>query len=233
MINKCIMNNSKTIKTCDFTTDCPKRRTNKQCKYCYVEASRSIGFNAKKVIDRIEYKGEVLRMTKPTIEKLNNVGGLRLFSFGDYVKEDSFIDIYRMLLDCRTKGLKVKVITKVVEFIDDFYSDFHDVFSIIHLSIDNVGDGVDHDIARMYRMTYEKVIIRSVILNDEDMEVLEPLSDILTFNHANIKIEGKQCINYKLYPKKFNALKEEYKNKTCCITGSCASCTIKCGTCNT
>lgn len=227
-IDKCLMNNSKTVKSCDFTTDCPKRRQGKQCKYCYVEASRNIGFNAKKIISSIPYNDDILKMTQPTIDKLNAIGGLRLFSFGDYIREENHDKIYSMLTDCRTKGLKVKVITKVTEFIDDFYTEFEDVFSVIHISIDNIGDGVEHGTALAYRDKYDKVILRSVILNNNDLIALEPISDILTFNHANVKIDGIETINYKLHPKMFNELKDKYANKTCCITGSCSTCKIHC-----
>ena len=224
---KCIMNNQKTIKSVDFTTNCPKRQNGNPCKYCYVECSRNVGYNAKKVIDEIPYNGEVKRLTKATIEKLNNVGGLRLFSFGDYMREQ-YNHIYQFLTDCRAVGLKVKVITKQVNFVDDFYNEFEDVFSIIHLSIDNIGNGVDWKVAQEYKDKYSKVIIRSVILKNEDLEVLEGISDILTFNHANVKNSIPDSINYKLKPALFNHYKEIYADKVCCNTGNCSTCPIKC-----
>ena len=225
----CVMNNQKTIKSVDFTTDCPKRREGKACQYCYVEKARDINFNAKKVIPSIDYNYEVLRMSKSTVDKLNATGGIRMFSFGDYIPSEQYDKVYAFLSDCRHKKLKVKVITKVPQFVDDFYNDFEDVFSVIHLSIDNIGDGVPHDIARMYRMTYKKVIIRAVILNGDDVEVLNPISDILTFNHADVKIEGKNCINYKRIKTEYmDIIKDTFRDKMCCISGSCETCPIKC-----
>ena len=149
-VKGCIMNNAKTVKSCDFTTNCPKRQAGKQCKYCYVEAKRDMGFNAKKVIDTLVYNGEILKMKKDMISKLNSIGGIRLFSFGDYMEEQNGY-ITQFLLDCRQMGLFVKVVTKVVGFLDKFYSEFEDVFSIIHLSVDNIGDGIDWELAMNYR----------------------------------------------------------------------------------
>jgi hypothetical protein len=84
-VTKCIMENQKTIKSLDLTTNCPKRQAGQPCKYCYVEAARKQGFNAKKVIEKIDYNGEITRMKPDTIAALNATGGLRIFSFGDYM----------------------------------------------------------------------------------------------------------------------------------------------------
>lgn len=226
-VKGCIMKNSKTYKSVDFTTNCPKRQAGNPCEYCYVEAKRNMGFNAKKVIDSLKYNSEVLRMTDEEIELLNDLGGIRLFSFGDHMVEQNE-DIKAFLIDCRKRGLMVKVITKQTLFLDTFYSEFEDVFSIIHLSVDNIGNGVDHDIAKQYRAMMKKVIIRSVILKHEDIKPMEELSDIMTFNHENIKAKVPNSVNFKLYRKEFAELKLEFAGKMCCQTGSCATCPIKC-----
>lgn len=222
-----IMNNQKTIKTVDFTTNCPKRQKGTPCKYCYVEAKRNIGFNAKKVIDNINYNNEILKMNKSTIDKLNAVGGIRLFSFGDYMIEHD-TDIRSFLNDCRTKKLYVKVVTKQLEFIDKFYNEFEDIISVIHISIDNIENGVDIPTALNYRKQYKKVLIRSVILKESDIEAIEPISDILTFNHENIKHNVPNSINFKLKKDLMDQMKNTYKVKMCCQSGSCTTCNVKC-----
>lgn len=221
------MNNSKTVKSVDFTTNCPKRQAGNPCKYCYVEAKRNMGFNAKKIIDSLKYNGEVLKMNDSEVEGLNSIGGIRLFSFGDYM-EGQDKDIYLFLTDCRIVGLKVKVITKQVDFLVKFYNEFDDVFSVIHLSVDNIGSGVDWETAKAYRDNLPKVLIRSVILKMEDIQPMEELSDIMTFNHENIKKNIPDSVNFKLHKKVFAELKMEYAGKMCCQTGSCKTCPIKC-----
>jgi hypothetical protein len=141
------MKNEKTYYTVDFTTNCPKRQAGHPCPYCYVEAKRDIGFHAKKIIDSIEYNDEIENLTQEKIDKLNSLGGVRLFSFGDYMPEQDD-DIYQFLCDCRAVGLYVKVITKQLSFIDKFYDEFEDVFSTIHISVDNIHSGVDWNDAK-------------------------------------------------------------------------------------
>jgi hypothetical protein len=223
----CIMKNSKTLASVDFTTDCPKRREGKACKYCYVENARKINFNAKLIFNHIEYKGDVLKMSNKTVQAHNSNGGIRLFSFGDYMVENDK-DIHAFLIDARLMRLKVKVITKQVAFIDKFYYDYNDVFSVIHLSIDNINNGVEWGTAQNYRNNYEKVVIRSVVLKYEDFEVLEGLSDIITLNHGN-----NGFYNFSGHGKENKALKVELTNKAinkvCCQTSNCGTCLIKCG----
>jgi len=218
----CIGNNSKTIKSYDNSTICPKRRCNDECVYCYVKSARDIGFNAKKEHDYIPYNNDVLRLTKKTVEKLNQVGGLRFFSFGDYMVEHDN-DISLALDHCYEKGLKAKAITKVPDFAIKYGN--HPAISVINISIDNVGHGVDHELACELRIAFPKVNIRSVILNDKDVQALS-FSDIFTFNHASNIVK----LGYKLYKKKdllsWNA---KLDGKVCCVTGHCLTCPLKCG----
>lgn len=253
----CISTNSKTMKSIDLTTNCPKRRafeklksdlmllgvivdTAEQCKellntttdvevkkllinavypcsYCYVENARKAGFNAKKVYDQCLYTGEILRFNQNTIDKLNDVGGMRTFSFGDY-EEWMDAQIMRIVTDAKARGLKLKAITKVPAFVEKF----HDYFNIIHVSVDNIGDGVAHDIALQLKTKYPNVLIRSVVLKDADLEVLEPISDIITFHHGRDAYH-----NYR--HDEVMKFTEMYPGKVCCQTGKCATCPVKCG----
>lgn len=217
-----ISSNSKTGFSVDCTTDCPKRRTGKACKYCYVEASRNARFNAKIVTETCVYSREILRFSAAKIAKLNESGGIRMFSFGDYMPEHRET-IRQILDDCFTMGLTVKVITKVPEFIEEFHS--HPAIRRIHVSVDNVGDGVDWKQAKQLRKRYSKVLIRSAIMRDDDVKVLQ-FADIHTFNHAR----GLARLGYRKFShEKVLQYAETLPGKVCCTTGSCFSCPVKCG----
>lgn len=213
---KVIGSNSKTIRSLDLSTECPKRRAGNPCSYCYVETARKQGFRAKKVYDRIPYNNEILRLRQSTIDKLNAIGGLRIFSFGDYI-EWMDEDLMQVFKDAKERGLKLKAITKVPEFVEKF----HDYVDIINVSVDNLGEGMDWDTAKELKRKYPNVKIRCAIMKDEDLDALEWV-DIITFNHANN--------GYKFYSKEeVQKFGEQYPNKVCCLTGKCETCEIKCG----
>lgn len=219
----CIHGNTKTIETVDFTTNCPKRRAGKACKYCYVERARNKGFNAKKVYENLPYKGEVKRYKEDRVKMLNEAGGTRLFSFGDYLPENDG-DIKAFLDDCLARGLKVKAITKVADFVIKFHD--HPALVVINVSIDSIGDGMDWVLAKTLKAAYKKVRVRTVILNDSDLPLFENWVDVFTFNHAN----GFKSIGWKKYSKEeVKVFAEKYPGRVCCETGKCLTCKIKCG----
>ena len=218
----CISSNSKTIQSVDFTTDCPKRRNGNACKYCYVEDAREMGFNAKKVINYTKYNNEVLKFSEKKIEKLNAIGGLRLFSFGDYMPEH-YNDVKQLLDDALIKNLKIKAITKVPEFVIKFAN--HPAISVIHVSVDNVEDGMDIEVAKLLKVVYSKVKIRTVVMRDEDIEAVK-FADVFTFNHAKML---KKKYGYKKYNKvEVAEWNEKLNGRVCCSTGTCATCNLKC-----
>ena len=224
-MTSCLTKNSKTIMSIDFTTDCPKRRAGTPCKYCYVECARNIGFNAKKVIPYLAYKGEVKKMKQAKIDSLNSTGGLRMFSFGDYMPEHDF-DIEQLLDDCYSIGLKAKAITKQVDFVTKFVN--HPAISVIHVSVDNVEQGVDWELAKSLRAQYpDKVRIRCVIMNDEDIAILDEKVgiDVFTFNHGR----GLKQYGWKKYSKtEVQKRTPELGGRVCCFTGNCTTCELKC-----
>jgi hypothetical protein len=220
----------KTVVSVDFTSDCPKRRAGHACPYCYVEYKREINFNAKLVYDYKAYDNELKDRKKfnpEMVKELNDAGGIRLFSFGDYMPENDK-DIEAFLNDAEKINLDVKVITKVPEFVYKYHD--YPAVKTINISTDMLPadrkSGVDHDIARELKAKYKKVIIRTVILNDKDLEDdFMKYVDIVTFNHENLQKKG-----FKKYSKK--EVMEYYKKHpelgVCCITGKCSTCPIKC-----
>jgi hypothetical protein len=218
--------NGKTIKSFDLTTVCAKVQAGKPCAYCYVETARKDGFRAKAQIDRIEYDNWVVRMDPQLIARLNAVGGVRMFSFGDYDPRYRD-DVTRFLGDCYLAGLYAKAVTKVPAFIAHHHD--HAAISVIHLSVDNLrdprrGSPVTFDRARRMREQYRKVLIRAVCLSPEDLEFFgkQDWCDILTLNHGNngfhrfTKDERRQA-------------RERYGDRLCCAASICADCTVRCG----
>jgi len=211
--------NSKTHRCVDFTTICPRRREGKPCAYCYVETARKNNFNAKALIDHVKYDGVIRRLDKVTLDNLRQCGGLRLFSFSDYMPEHD-ADIKAMLDDCLRVGLTVKAITKQPAFVRKYHD--HPAIGIIHMSVDRVGSGVKHRIAREYRKKYAKAAVRCVVLNDADLTYFQSKDwiDVITLNHG--------ANGFKPYRNAVKASLAEADPRICCVSGKCISCKLKC-----
>ena len=65
----------------------------------------------------------ILDMSDEFVELLNSMGGLRMFSSGDYFVEIKG-DIEKILTDAKKRGLKIKAITKQEDFITEFLPRF-------------------------------------------------------------------------------------------------------------
>jgi hypothetical protein len=213
-----ISKNCKTFKSLDLSTDCPKRRAGDPCPYCYVEAAREAEFRAKIVYQELRYKNEILRLRPQTLERINNCGGLRIFSFGDYMPwmDD---DLYRVIEDANQVGLKLKAITKVPEFVEKFAGKV----DTINVSVDTICHGMPWDIAKDLRDRYDNVWVRSAILYPRDVEELM-WTDIMTLFH------GRAKGFYRFNKKEKLELYNKYPDKFCCITGRCITCRLKCRT---
>jgi hypothetical protein len=219
--------NAKTKLSYDLSTICPLIRAGKGCEYCYVAAQReSDGWLKKQESDYDKYDGWVLRLRQDTVDELNEVGGIRMFSFGDYFPEHRK-DVDRFLEDCDVRGLRAKAITKQLSFVKHFHD--NPVISVIHVSVDNLKGRVGrspitHTMAQRYRNLYDKVRVRSVVLSDEDMEYFgsQDWVDILTFNHA---MNG-----FKLFSREeVEAAAKRFAGRVCCETKKCKGCKVRCG----
>jgi hypothetical protein len=214
-MNGVISKNQKTFKCLDLSTICPNKAAGNPCPYCYVEASRKHGFHAKIEYDRIPYTGELLRLRQDTKDKINECGGLRLFSFGDYMPWMDE-DLMRIIKDAKATEIKLKAITKQPSFVDKF----HEFFDVINVSIDSIGHGMNWNIADILRAKFSNVFIRAAVLSHADLHLLDWV-DIMTLNHGvngfhRFTRAEKQDI-FAMYP-----------NKMCCVSNKCSSCLIKC-----
>ena len=62
-----------------------------------------------------EYKREILNWNDSKVKKVNDAGGLRIFSFSDF-EAPQLLDIIQVIEDCASRGVKIQGYTKVPEF---------------------------------------------------------------------------------------------------------------------
>lgn len=228
---KAVGSNMKTYKSINLTNICPKKLEGKPCEYCYIEYHRETGdLLAKPLIAKNNYNGELLRFRQDTVDKLNDMAGIRIFNSGDYIRKQQHGQVSRILDDAKTRGLLVKGITKVPEFVEDFHD--HPAISVINVSIDTSGSGVNWDIAKELRNKYPKVRIRSVAKNPQEARMFGDMEwvDVITLYHGKSKkLKEKGYIDMPHSSDAFKEIAKKYPNKVCCQTGKCATCPIKCG----
>ena len=107
----------------------------------YIAANNRRGSGSVKPVQlRTDYRKDIRRMLKRTVEYLNNVGGLRIQSFSDF-ETPHLIDMMQALLDMSAKGLKSQAYTKV----PNFAWVFGDTGIKINLSLMGEGNGVDEN----------------------------------------------------------------------------------------
>jgi len=84
--------------------------------YAFERYNSSRGMASARLIEgHAEYQREILDYTPAWIDKINNMGGLRVFSFSDF-EAIHLIDICQVITDCAKMGVKIQTYTKVPEF---------------------------------------------------------------------------------------------------------------------
>ena len=219
--------NAKTLLSFDTTTICPQMRRGHPCIYCYVAASREDTFRAKAVIYDDEYDGWVLRMRPETVQRLRDMGGLRMFSFGDYLRRHRK-EIKKFLDDCQVRELPVKAITKIVQFVYDWHD--HSAIQVINVCVDDFKgrqgrSPISMSVAMKLRERYRKVRVRAVVLSEEELKKFggDLRVDILTLNHGNNGF-------HQFSMEEHEAAAAKYPNRVCCELKVCDGCTVLCGT---
>ncbi|MCK5602577.1 hypothetical protein KAR91_11925 [Candidatus Pacearchaeota archaeon] len=143
------------------------------CSYCYVEQARkkALGYWKKGkpitgvnfAMDRLvyettNYRDGILKWKQEKIDDLNDRGGLRMFSFSDYVRDLHKNSVTLLLKHAKQRGLSVTAITKNPEFVEDFA----DSGIIINVSIDDEFTGMDWDKAAEFKAKHKNVKVRTV-----------------------------------------------------------------------
>ncbi|MFA5067963.1 MAG: hypothetical protein WC466_08045, partial [Candidatus Izemoplasmatales bacterium] len=186
----------------------------KTCSYCYVEKGREIQKNSpefkqfKREHDSTEFVGIANSLgidpknLRKKVDSENKKGGMRIFSSSDY-KPWKYNEVKRLLDAAAKIGLKIKAVTKVLDFVKDFVD--HPAINLIHLSVDTVGSGIPHNIAKSIKKKYpQKIRIRAVITNMNDLfdEIMEYV-DVFTFYHGKNKIirHDDENLNYTNFTK--------------------------------
>jgi hypothetical protein len=84
--------------------------------YSFIAYNNSRGQQAARLIEgRAEYSRQILGWSDKKVQKVNNLGGLRIFSFSDF-QAVSMLDIIQVIIDCSARGVKIQGYTKVPEF---------------------------------------------------------------------------------------------------------------------
>lgn len=82
----------------------------------YMKAMRKKGVANPKVVElRTDYRGEIAKLQKGTIEKIRHIGGLRIQSFSDF-ETPHLIDMMQAIIDMAGKKLTAQAYTKVPNF---------------------------------------------------------------------------------------------------------------------
>lgn len=74
------------------------------------------GMQSARLLQReAEYKRQILKFNSARVKAINNVGGLRIYSFSDF-QEFHLLDILQAIQDCAAMGIKIQAYTKVPSF---------------------------------------------------------------------------------------------------------------------
>lgn len=71
--------------------------------------------SARLLTGEAEYQRQILKYSKARVKQINDLGGLRVFSFSDF-EEFHLIDIIQAVQDCAAMGIKIQFYTKVPSF---------------------------------------------------------------------------------------------------------------------
>ena len=92
------------------------RRNHPEVLESYLKYQRTRGSaNPKVSMTRTDYRGDILKLTATTIEKIKHIGGLRIQSFSDF-ETPHLIDMMQAIIDMSAKKLTSQAYTKVPAF---------------------------------------------------------------------------------------------------------------------
>lgn len=189
------------------------RKTDPYMYRAFVAAMNAKGSaNPKLVQPRTEYKGEISTITKQKIQKLKDIGGLRIQSFSDF-ETPHLLDMVQATYDMAARGLTSQAYTKV----PNFAWVFGDTGIKINLSLIGKGTGVDDngnlifdnkegmnfDEAMRLRDRYSKNV-GTIIVGINDEHIVAAMGDpridfIIPFHQSgwsDIEMKGIKSLQY-------------------------------------
>ena len=87
-----------------------------QVAVAFTRANNYLGMSSARLVEgRAEYKRDILKYTPTQVKRINNKGGLRIFSFSDF-EAVHLLDICQVIMDASAVGLKIQAYTKVPAF---------------------------------------------------------------------------------------------------------------------
>ena len=117
------------------------RKTHPQAYQDFINAMNKKGTMNPKVVQlRTDYRGEVSKMTPAQIQKVKDIGGLRIQSFSDF-ETPHLLDMTQAVMDMAAAGLTAQAYTKV----PNFAWVFGDTGVKINLSLIGRGTGLDEN----------------------------------------------------------------------------------------
>ena len=117
------------------------RRNDPVIYKAFVTAMNAKGSQNPKVVQlRTEYRGDIGKLTKNDIQKVKDIGGLRIQSFSDF-ETPHLLDMIQAVLDMSSAGLTSQAYTKV----PNFAWVFGDTGIKINLSLIGKGTGLDEN----------------------------------------------------------------------------------------
>ena len=107
----------------------------------FIKAMNKRGAGSIKLVQlRTDYRGDLQRLGRKSIDYLNSIGGIRIQSFSDF-ETPHMLDLMQAVMDMKAKGLKSQAYTKVPAFAWVF----GDTGIKINLSLMGEGTGLDEN----------------------------------------------------------------------------------------
>lgn len=92
------------------------RQSHPEVAAAFIRYNKARGMQAGRLFQAYSaYHREIRKFNKARVKRINDNGGLRIFSFSDF-EAHHLIDLVQVLTDCASKGIKVQGYTKVPEF---------------------------------------------------------------------------------------------------------------------
>lgn len=214
--------NAKTLVSLDVDNCCPKAEAGNMCAYCYRRDLQRRGRLKEQTYhngtfsysDRENLTAFCLEVRR-IAPKLRSI---RTFSFSDYRPEHG--TFWRAVwATIRKAGLRVHVITKQFAHVAYIAPNV----DCVNVSIDSLeaGNWVPAELARR---AHDNVIVRCVVLNENDHGIVKN-ADLITVYHG-MRIDDVETYRTTAttHKKLCAKVQKEEKTATCCITGVCMTC---------